>query len=184
MKSVTQLSTTNPNRNVRETNYHTAQKLSIFLGLLGVDRFYIGDIWLGILKLLLTISLQGIPFSLVLWIIDIFVIKRHANDWDDWLDSKQSKRADKKLQKETSKEAAIEARKVVEERKANGQCIKCGSDKLQAASDTYSKTTLGPSGHTTMGQIFSTAPGTLPTREKTKTRIMLVCLNCGFKRQV
>jgi len=183
VKNETQSSQVKAFGTVWEPNHTTAQKLSIFLGLLGVDRFYIGDTWLGILKLLLTISLQGIPFAIVLWLIDIFVIKNHASDWDGWLKAKQSKRDRKMLKKEQSKEAAAAARKLVEERKESGQCLKCGSDKLQAVADTYSKTTLGPSGHTTMGQIFSTAPGTLPTREKTKTRIMLVCLNCGFKRQ-
>lgn len=42
--------------------------ISIFLGQLGVDRFMIGDIGMGVLKLL-TFGLCGI-----LWIVDIFTI--------------------------------------------------------------------------------------------------------------
>ena len=43
--------------------------LSVLLGTLGVDRFMIGDLGMGILKLL-TFGLCGI-----LWLIDIFTIR-------------------------------------------------------------------------------------------------------------
>jgi hypothetical protein len=46
--------------------------LSIFLGVLGVDRFYLGYIGTGILKLLLFI-ITGIG-GLIWWIIDIILI--------------------------------------------------------------------------------------------------------------
>lgn len=42
--------------------------LSFFVGSLGVDRFYIGDILLGLLKLL---TLGGLG---IWWLIDLFVI--------------------------------------------------------------------------------------------------------------
>ena len=45
--------------------------LSVFFGHFGVDRFYVGDIGLGIVKLL---SLGGFG---IWWIIDLFVIQHH-----------------------------------------------------------------------------------------------------------
>ena len=49
----------------------TALLLSIFLGWLAVDRFYLGYVGLGILKLLLVILL-GI--GVVWWLVDIILI--------------------------------------------------------------------------------------------------------------
>lgn len=48
--------------------------LSIFLGELGIDRFFIGDIGMGVLKLL-TGGLCGI-----LWIIDMCTIQKKTRD--------------------------------------------------------------------------------------------------------
>ena len=47
--------------------------LSVLLGYLGVDRFYLGDIGIGLLKLL-TAGLCGL-----LWIIDWFLIMGNAD---------------------------------------------------------------------------------------------------------
>ena len=46
--------------------------ISIFLGSLGIDRFYLGDMKFGILKL---ISSLVLPFLPIWWIIDLFLIK-------------------------------------------------------------------------------------------------------------
>lgn len=48
--------------------------LAVVLGTLGVDRFYVGDIGLGVLKLL-TGGVCGI-----MWLIDIFLISGRAHD--------------------------------------------------------------------------------------------------------
>lgn len=55
-------------------NPSTAQKLAIFLGVFGIDRFYTGSILLGIFKFY-TMGLGGI-----LWIADIFTAKRRCRD--------------------------------------------------------------------------------------------------------
>ncbi len=51
----------------------TALLLSIFLGYLGVDRFYLGYIGLGILKLFISLITLGFG-AWVWWIIDIILI--------------------------------------------------------------------------------------------------------------
>lgn len=68
-------------------NYVVALLLSIFLGGLGVDRFYLGHIGLGIAKLLVTIFSLG-TIGFVWWIIDLILIAtrkiNHNNFvWDD-----------------------------------------------------------------------------------------------------
>lgn len=51
----------------RNVNWRLCLLMSIFFGMLGVDRFMMGHIWLGILKLLLATC--G-----VWWVIDIILI--------------------------------------------------------------------------------------------------------------
>ena len=53
---------------LRYHNPVVAFLLSLFLGWLGIDRFYIGDILLGVLKLI-----TGGGFG-IWWLVDLFVI--------------------------------------------------------------------------------------------------------------
>lgn len=66
-----------------QTQYNSVKKdrtialiLSILLGTLGIDRFYVGDLVMGILKLL-TAGLFG-----VLWVIDWFLIMGRADKYN------------------------------------------------------------------------------------------------------
>lgn len=161
-----------------QPKYATAQKLSIFLGLVGGNQFYVGDVWLGILKVLLTLSLQGIPISATWWLIDIFLTARHKNDWNEWVTAKQAKRDEKKRNKEYRKKAAIEGKALMEERKKSGKCTSCGSDRLQAVSETNSQAQLTDA-------FANILPhGRTHLEQKVRSKTVLVCLNCGFKRNV
>lgn len=64
---------------VLNKNHGVAVVLSFFFGWLGVDRFYLGQVGLGILKLL-TFGLLG-----VWWIIDIFVIASKSVRGINWV---------------------------------------------------------------------------------------------------
>jgi TM2 domain-containing membrane protein YozV len=60
------------NSSMKDRN--TVLLLSVLLGTMGVDRFYIGDMGMGLLKLF-TFGLCG-----VLWLIDIFTIRGKVDD--------------------------------------------------------------------------------------------------------
>lgn len=64
---------------VLNKNHGVAVVLSVFFGWLGVDRFYLGQVGLGILKLL-TFGLLG-----VWWVIDIFVIASKSVRGINWV---------------------------------------------------------------------------------------------------
>ncbi len=53
-------------------NPNTAFILSLFLGGLGIDRMYVGDVGLGVLKLLTGGGLG------IWWLIDLFLIRERA----------------------------------------------------------------------------------------------------------
>ena len=54
-------------------SFTTTLLLSIFLGTFGVDRFYLGKVGTGILKLLITIFTFGL-FAWIWWLVDILLI--------------------------------------------------------------------------------------------------------------
>ncbi|WP_127848970.1 TM2 domain-containing protein [Lacticaseibacillus hulanensis] len=51
--------------------------LSFFLGALGIDRFYVGDVGLGIAKLVITIITFGM-LGWIWWFVDLFLIMKAA----------------------------------------------------------------------------------------------------------
>jgi TM2 domain-containing membrane protein YozV len=63
---------------IRKRNYLIALLLSIFLGWLGIDRFYVNHIGLGILKL---ITLGGLG---IWWLIDIIMFVTKNISYVEW----------------------------------------------------------------------------------------------------
>lgn len=57
-------------------NSTTITIISVFLGGWGIDRFMLGDIGLGVLKLL-TGGVCGI-----MWLIDLFIVGKRAKQWN------------------------------------------------------------------------------------------------------
>ena len=74
-KIVTEQTTKKP---IRKRNYLVALLLSIFLGWLGVDRFYVNHIGLGILKL---ITCGGLG---IWWLIDIIMFATKNISYVQW----------------------------------------------------------------------------------------------------
>ena len=134
---------------------------SLYLGWLGVDRFYIGDTGIGILKLCL--FCYFIP-----WFLDIFIIHSHRDNWDEWISAKQEKRASKKMVKEEQ----VEAEEVGRERAANGRCPKCGSSNLTAVSETTNK-------QSKLAATFQILDAKFIPNDKIVSTTKRVCLNCG-----
>jgi TM2 domain-containing membrane protein YozV len=64
--------------NKKKVNWLAALLLSIFLGSLGVDRFFMGRVLSGVIKLLITILTIGV-FGWIWWIIDIILIATKYN---------------------------------------------------------------------------------------------------------
>lgn len=144
-------------------SHGTALNLSIFLGWLGADRFYIGDTGLGLLKLC---TLGGVG---VWWIIDIITMDKHRTDWDSWISEKQTARNEQQ-------EARRAQRALMQERVASGQCPKCGSDRLQAIA-----VSSGGGGSSGGCCNCCCVPGGAGYISPVKTETARMCLNCGKK---
>jgi TM2 domain-containing membrane protein YozV len=59
--------------NIPQKSFTTTLLLSVFLGGLGVDRFYLGKVSTGLLKLAVSIFTLGL-FGWVWWLVDIILI--------------------------------------------------------------------------------------------------------------
>lgn len=156
---------------ITDLKYEIALKKAIYGGLIGLDRFYLGDKNLGITKLVIsccTLGLYCVPW----WIADIIIISRHKEDWAQWIEKKRAKQA----AKQQIQAAAIEQKALVEERKNTGKCTKCGSDRLQAVAETYSRAQFTDA-------LANIIPhGNTSLEQKVQSKMVLVCLNCGNKR--
>ena len=72
-KSVKKAAKAKKESGAKKVNWVLTLVMSIFFGYLGVDRFIMGQVGMGILKLIVTIITLGIG-GFVWWIIDIILI--------------------------------------------------------------------------------------------------------------
>ncbi len=73
--------------NKKQVNWILVLVLSIFLGMLGVDRFIMGKVGTGILKLLITVLTLFVFGGWIWWIIDIVLIAlRYDFEGIQWVD--------------------------------------------------------------------------------------------------
>lgn len=153
-------------------NYETTRKKALLFGLFGADSRYIGDTGLANGKLALTICTLGL-YCIPWWITDLIIITKHKDDWDSYIASRRVAQA----KKQAAKQAVIDQRAVVAERKVTGKCPKCGSDKLQVITETRS--TSGSQG--SRGCICCLIPSIPGTSGKTTSTAKRLCMNCGNK---
>ena len=149
----------------RTVSYEKALWYAIFLGWIGVDRFYIGDTRRGILKAF-TLSVGGF-----FWIVDILIIRSHKDNWDEWIRVKQAKNVEAQAVIERQKEA----QRIHDELASNGQCPRCKSTNLTAVSETTNKLS-GPAALYQLSDLTK-----FVSRDKIVSVIKRVCLNCGYK---
>jgi TM2 domain-containing membrane protein YozV len=152
--------------------YDKALNYSIWLGLLGADRLYMGDTLLGILKCM-TLGGYGIW-----WLIDISTLRSHKNDWDKWIEDRQHRRDEINQHQQARKLERIQQRALEKERASNGHCPRCDSERLQVASKTSSKQVLGS------GSLLTDISSSFKynaTHQKIRTKMVRVCLNCGYE---
>ena len=62
-----------PQESVSSKDWLTLLLLSIFLGTLGIDRFYVGKVKTGIFKLLISVCSLGM-LAWIWWVIDVIYI--------------------------------------------------------------------------------------------------------------
>ena len=156
---------TNDVLKARTVSYEKTLRYAIFLGLIGIDRFYLGDPVKGILKLL-TLSCYGI-----FWIVDIIIIRSHKDDWDEWIESKQAK----KVEAHASTDRLKEEKRIHDELASNGQCPRCKSMNLTAVSETKSRLSAA-------GAVYQLSNWNKYVPKDTMVAVTKrVCLNCGYQ---